>query len=126
MATIEEIAGKYAKNIKRAVKRTELTKTASSRLITEAFIRKDYLLETLKEIQENLESLAYSETQEPLSEEDKVEIIKATGKILGLSKPIQFRHILKEASNENAIELSTYISQFLDEIQERMREEERK
>ena len=65
-----------------------------------------------------MDKYTYTTTEKPLSEDDKRRILTITGEILGLSKPINIVYIVKEASNENAIELSTYISQFINELQE--------
>ena len=119
MATYREIAEDYAKKIRKAAKQTQLEKSASVGLIKVAFSRKDILLEVFKSIPPDLGRYTHTTTGNPLSEDEKKKILILTGKILKLSQPITIVHLVKGASNENAIELVTYISQFINELQER-------
>lgn len=123
MATFKEIAERYAKDIRRAVRQTKLEKPISEGLIKKAFLIEDPLLETLKSIQRDLDRYTYKATDKPLSEDTKREILTTTGKILGLSRPDNIVYIVKEASNENALELIDYIGQFIDEVTEKEEEE---
>jgi len=117
MATIKEIAERYAKDIRRAVRQTKLEKPISEGLINKAFLIGDPLLETLKNIQKDLERYTYE--GKPLSKDTKEKILTTTGKILELSRPDNIAYIVKEASNDNAIGLIDYIGQFIDEVPEK-------
>ena len=117
MVTFEDIAKEYAKRIKMAARQTKLEKTASVRLIKEAFAKRDPLLEVLKDIHRDLDKYADATTGRPFSDDRKKRILTRTGEILGFSEPTNIVYLVKEASNENAIELSTYMSQLINELQ---------
>lgn len=117
-ATFKEIAEQHAKKIRRAVKQTELKKVSSPRSVQEAFSKKDPLLEILKGIQRDLDRCTYTTTGEPISNNDKRGILILTGKLLKLSQPTDITHLLEDVSNENAIALSNYISQLINELEE--------
>lgn len=114
--TYKEIAEKFAQKIRNGAKQTELKESSSVTVIKEAFSKRDPILEALKSIKNDLDGYVYSETKKPLSEDDKRDILKQAGEILGLSKPADLIYIVKEASNENAIALLTYISQFINDL----------
>lgn len=122
MVTFEEIAIENAEKIRKAARQTELVKTADEKKISKAFSKGDPLLQTLKNIQRSLDRYRYKRTKQPLSEVDKRKILKLIGEELKLKKPNNIIHIIKATSNENAIELSTYLSQFISELQEKEEE----
>jgi hypothetical protein len=116
MATFNDIAKEYAEKIKTATNRTTVTKTASTNLIEKAIKESDPLIVVLKNIQYDLDSRRYSDTNKPLSKEDREFILKQTGVLLGLERPDNLAYVVKEASNENAISLLSYMTQLLNDI----------
>jgi hypothetical protein len=120
MRTNREIAEQYAKDIKRAVKQTKLEKPIFEGLKQMVFLKEDPLFEAFREIKRDLDSYTSGKL---FPEMTKMEILKELSKILGLSKPDNIAYIIKEANNENAIELLDYIGQFIDEVSEKMKEE---
>lgn len=118
MSSYKEIAERYAKKIKKAVRETELPKTASLRLIKKAFLETDPLLEELKHIYNELNRMTYEDTGVTISEDDKKRILVLTGQVLNLSKPDIVERLVKCANNENAIELVDHISELLNEVEE--------
>jgi hypothetical protein len=117
METKKIKAEEYAGIIVKGVSQTSLTKMATLIETKEAFAKKDPLIEALKYIQRDLDSLWV------LTDSEKDEIIRLTAEDLGISNPAQLRHIIKEASNENAVGLTNLISQLIREVEMRKRTE---
>lgn len=116
MASFDEIAQKYAQQIRHAVIHSELNESATTPLIKQAFVKKDPFVEALKGVNSDLSSLVYSDSQKPLSIEDKEDIIVRTGRELGLREPHDLIPLIKESSNENALAMLTYMSQVLRDL----------
>jgi hypothetical protein len=117
MSIFREIAKGYAQTIMNAAKQTELERTSSVAVIKQAFSERDPLLEAIKSINFDLDRHTCMSTDKHLFEDDKRRILVLIGDFLGLSEPYIFFFIVREAENENAYALLTYMGQFIGDLQ---------
>jgi hypothetical protein len=106
--TWEELADKYATAIRKAVRNDGPLRMAS---LTETRVRELEGFQTLKKVHKNLKGLVYTDTREPLSKEDRQEIAERIAEKLGVKTPKKFRIILREASNDNYVQVVNVLSQ---------------
>jgi hypothetical protein len=122
MATFDELAERYAQQIRIAARADRPPKTASVK-IESAMAKTDStsikgarLVGALKTVDENLDGLVLSDTRKALTEEQRTDILRQTGIKLGLKKPERLYLMVKEASNDNFVALVSYWDAFFAEL----------
>lgn len=111
MATFQELAREYAKRIKDAIA-SDGFKSRSK--ISPQDLRSSRTLQEAKKIKREIDELIYTQSKQPLSEDDKRRIIEQIDQELGLPRNIQKSHIAVEsASNDDLSDLADEIENIL-------------
>lgn len=109
MATFNELAKDYAERIRRAI-RTDNFQTLRS-LSPNDLIQSNTLREA-KAVKRDIDSLVYTESNKPLSEQDKNRLVQDVDQELGLPRRTQ-KSLVESASNDDLADLADEIENVL-------------
>jgi len=111
MATFQVLARDYAKRIREALASDGFT---SRSRVSPQDLRRSRTLQEAKSIKREIDGLVYTQSKNPLSEDDKRKIIEQIDQELGLPRKIQKGHnIVESASNDDLSDLADEIENVL-------------
>lgn len=111
MTTLQELAKNYAKRIKDAITSDGF---ANQTRIKNRDFRSSKTLQEAKKIKQEIDGLVYTQSNKPLTDDDKRKIIKEIDQELGLQRNIQKSYsVVESASNDDLSDLADEIENVL-------------